>query len=143
MTMKLFVFTLLLLNKAISGAQCNLGWCYQDGVGVVNDYKEAVRLFSLAAQQGHSDAQYNLGLCYQNGIGVVKDYKEAVRLFSLAAQQGDSGAQYNLGLLLSKWCWSCERLTKKLFIFSLLLLNKVIMMHSIILDCVITMVLEL
>ena len=75
-----------------------LGWCYQNGVGVVKDYKEAVRLFSLAAQQGHSDAQFNLGLCYQNGAGVVKDDKEAVRLFSLAAQQGDSDALFNLGL---------------------------------------------
>ena len=42
-----------------------LEWCYRNGVGVVKDYKEAVRLFSLAAQQGHSDAQYNLGCCYR------------------------------------------------------------------------------
>ena len=53
--------------------------CYQNGVGVVKDDKEAVRLYSLAAQQGHSDAQYNLGLCYRNGVGVVKDDKEAAR----------------------------------------------------------------
>ena len=75
-----------------------LGWCYQNGVGVVKDYKEAVRLFSLAAQQGNSGAQFNLGVCYQNGVGVVKDDKEAVRLYSLAAQQGHSDAQNNLGL---------------------------------------------
>ena len=43
-----------------------LGWCYQYGVGVVKDDKEAVRLFSLAAQQGDSDAQFNLGLCYRS-----------------------------------------------------------------------------
>ena len=59
----------------------------------VKDDKEAVRLYSLAAQQGDSGAQYNLGLCYQYGVGVVKDDKEAVRLFSLAAQQDHSGAQ--------------------------------------------------
>ena len=70
MTKKLFVFSLLLLNKADSGAQFNLGWCYQNGVGVVKDDKEAVRLYSLAAQQGISGAQYNLGWCYRNGVGV-------------------------------------------------------------------------
>ena len=42
-----------------------LGWCYQNGVGVVKDYKEAVRLFSLAAQKGDSDAQNTLGWCYR------------------------------------------------------------------------------
>ena len=45
-----------------------LGWCYQNGVGVAKDDKEAVRLYSLAAQQGDSDAQRNLGWCYQNGV---------------------------------------------------------------------------
>ena len=44
----------------------------------MKDDKEAVRLHSLAAQQGLSCAQYNLGVCYQDGVGVVKDKKEAV-----------------------------------------------------------------
>ena len=60
--------------------------------------KKLFSLFTLAAQQGHSDAQYNLGVCYRNGYGVVKDDKEAVRLYTLAAQQGHSDAQINLGV---------------------------------------------
>ena len=75
-----------------------LGWCQQNGVGFAKDYKEAVRLYTLSSQQGHSGAQNNLGWCYQNGFGVVKDANEAVRLFTLAAQQGHSYAQYNLGV---------------------------------------------
>ena len=56
-------------------------WCYQNGYGVVKDDKEAVRLFTLAAQQGDSDAQYNLGVCYQNGFGVVKDAQRSCSSF--------------------------------------------------------------
>ena len=67
---------------------------------MVKDAKEAVRLFRLAADQGHTLAQYNLGTCYKQGEGVVKDAKEAVRLFRLAADQGHILAQHNLGYLL-------------------------------------------
>ena len=86
-----------------------LGWCHQNGVGFAKDYEEAVRLFTLSSQQGHSGAQYNLGVCYQNGYELHKIYEEAVRLYTLAAQQGHSDAQNNLGVVLSKWLWSCER----------------------------------
>ena len=59
-----------------------------------DDDKEAVRLFSLAAQQGDSVAQCNLGWCYQNGAGVVKDDKEAARLFTLAGRHKFFGLQW-------------------------------------------------
>ena len=86
-----------------------LDCCYRNGVGVVKDDKEAVRLFSLAAHtRSFWCTETILDCCYQNGVGVVKDDKEAARLFTLAAQQGDSDAQNNL-VVLSKWCWSCER----------------------------------
>ncbi len=59
---------------------------------------EAVRLYSLAAEQGDVAAQFNLGFCYKNGEGVKQDLTEAVRLYSLAAKQGNAAAQFNLGL---------------------------------------------
>ena len=52
MTKKLFVFTLLLLNKVFLMRNTILDGVIKMGVGVVKDDKEAVRLFSLAAQQG-------------------------------------------------------------------------------------------
>jgi TPR repeat protein len=64
---------------------------------VEKDAREAVRLYRLAADQGHASAQSNLGVCYHNGQGVEKDAKEAVRLYRLAANQGLAGAQVNLG----------------------------------------------
>jgi TPR repeat protein len=78
-----------------------VGACQSYGLGgVVQDYAEAVRLYSLAAAQGNALAQYNLGLMFENGQGVAQDYAEAVRLYSLAAEQGLAGAQDNLGWMV-------------------------------------------
>jgi TPR repeat protein len=61
------------------------------------DYKEAVRLYRLSAEQGDARAQIFLGLMYYKGQGVPQDYKEAVKWFRLSAEQGEASAQYNLG----------------------------------------------
>ena len=45
-------------------AQYNLGYAYDNGEGVEQDYVEAVKWFRLAAEQGNADAQYNLGYAY-------------------------------------------------------------------------------
>ena len=72
---------------------------YDNGEGVPQDYKEAVKWYRLAAEQGHAKAQYNLGLMYDNGEGVPQDYKEAVKWYRLAAEQGVASAQTNLGFM--------------------------------------------
>jgi TPR repeat protein len=60
---------------------------------------EAVRLYRLAAEQGHAAAQYNLGAFYENGhAGLPRDDEEAARLYRLAADQGLALAQARLGL---------------------------------------------
>jgi len=49
--------------------------CYDVGYGgVAQDYAEAVRLYRLAAAQGHADAQINLGHMFEYGKGVAQDY---------------------------------------------------------------------
>jgi TPR repeat protein len=75
-----------------------VGWCYDNGCGgVAQDYAEAVRLYRLAADQGHAAAQFNLGNMLYTGEVVAQDYAEALRLYRLAAAQGDADAQFNLG----------------------------------------------
>ena len=49
-----------------------------------------LRLYRLAAAQGHADAQGNLGLMFQHGQGVAKNRAEAIRWYRLAAAQGDA-----------------------------------------------------
>jgi hypothetical protein len=58
---------------------------------------EAVRLYSLAANQGNAMAQYSLGFMYENGRGgLTKNDFEAVRLYGLAAAQGNAIAQQHI-----------------------------------------------
>ena len=95
-----------LLKKAESGdpnSQLALAKKYFDGrKGIPQDYNEAVKWFTKAAQQGLADAQNNLGEMYDNGQGTPQDYNEAVKWLTKAAQQGHAKAQNNLGLMYYK-----------------------------------------
>jgi TPR repeat protein len=75
-----------------------VGECYYFGWGgVAQDDAEAVRLYRLAAEQGHGYAQVNLAYLLENGEGVAQDTAEAIRWYRLAAEQGHSDAYYTLG----------------------------------------------
>ena len=75
---------------------------YEVGDGVPQDYKEAVRLYRLAAEQGFAPAQYNLGAIYFEGLGVPQDHKEAEKWFRRSAEQGIARAQEALDLFLER-----------------------------------------
>ena len=47
---------------------------YDNGLGVPQDYKEAVKWYRLSAEQGHASAQINLGNMYAEGQGVLQNY---------------------------------------------------------------------
>jgi TPR repeat protein len=64
-------------------AQCNLGDCYEYGTGVDQDHVEAVRLYRLAADQGHAHAQCKLRDCHDNGTGVDQNHAEPGSTVSL------------------------------------------------------------
>ena len=83
-------------------AQFLLGVMYDNGRGVAEDDREAVRWYRKAAEQGHATAQSLLGVMYANGEGVPEDDREAVRWFRKAAEQGDADAQHNLGVMYAK-----------------------------------------
>ena len=68
-----------LAEQGDADAQYNLGLMYDNGQGVPQNYKTAVKWYSLAAEQGDADAQYNLGWMYRNGQGVPQDDKTAVK----------------------------------------------------------------
>jgi hypothetical protein len=78
-------------------AQFTLGFMYEKGQGLPQDYPEAIRWYRKAADQGDcvfcSGAQVNLGLMYANGEGVTQNYAEAARWYRKAADQGDAKAQ--------------------------------------------------
>ena len=84
-------------DQGNADAQINLGFCYQEGQGVPQNYDKAVKWYQKAADQGNAGAQNNLGFCYQEGQGVPQDYDEAVKWYLKAADQGFAFAQNNLG----------------------------------------------
>ena len=65
----------------------------------LGDPGEAVKWFTLAAQQGVVTAQNELGRMYRWGDGVETDYREAVKWYTEAAEAGDADAQYRLGVM--------------------------------------------
>jgi len=69
-------------------AQYLTGICYEQGLAVAKDEREAVKYYTLSATQGYAGAQSNLGYCYKHGQGVVRDMHEALRLYTLGAEQG-------------------------------------------------------
>ena len=54
-------------------AQIELANSYRKGIRVTQDYKTAVKWFTLAAEQGKALAQYNLGRLYYLGKGVPEN----------------------------------------------------------------------
>ena len=84
-------------------AQGLLGRMYlRGGVGVLQDYQEAVKWHCLAAEQGDKYSQHSLGCAYYYGVGVTQDYQEAAKWYRLAAEQGHAVAQNNLGVMYVK-----------------------------------------
>lgn len=66
-----------------------------DGSGVPQDYKQAVRWFTKAAEQGDDGAQSLLGNLYALGQGVLQDYGRAHMWFNLATANGHERGSEN------------------------------------------------
>ena len=62
-----------------------------------DNYSEAFKFCSVAAEQGHPEAQNILGNLYFCGRGVNKNNKESFKWYEKAAEQGFVEAQANLG----------------------------------------------
>jgi len=81
-------------------AQVTLGSLYQLGqAGLKTDYKEAMKWFQRAAQQGDAGAMYRVGYMYFSGQGVSLNFNEAVRWFKQSALEGFAVAQFTLGTM--------------------------------------------
>jgi TPR repeat protein len=71
---------------------------FQDGLDAYDrkDYKEAVRLFRLSAEQGYAYAQYDLGNMYERGQeGIPKDYVLAYMWWNLSGSNGNKNTVHN------------------------------------------------
>jgi TPR repeat protein len=108
---------LKLADKGMPEAQINLGMMFENGQGVPQDFKKAIRWYRLAANQGLTKAQeklnsllkisptaqinFDLGVRFETGQEVPQDFREAIRFYRLAADLGHIKAQEKINLILS------------------------------------------
>lgn len=65
-------------EQDVAEAQFDLGWMYQYGHGVEQNFKEAAYWYTQAAEQSHRAAQWNLGWMYSLGDGVNENHMTSV-----------------------------------------------------------------
>lgn len=87
-----------LAEEGMAEAQNNLGHMYEEGLGVTQNYQQAMAWYRRAAEQKLPQAQHNVGLLYHFGYGVRPNANEAVRWFRMAAEQNLAESEYMLGL---------------------------------------------
>ena len=69
-----------------------LGDRYRQGIGVPQNDKRALELYTMAAEQEDVDAIYNLGVMYNNGTGTEQDIPKGKELLMKAATLGTVNA---------------------------------------------------
>ena len=74
-------------------AQYGIGYCYEHGIVVEEDYETAVFWYAMAAAHGNPMAQRNLGDCYYYGRGVKTDHAVAALWYRNAADQKSGHAR--------------------------------------------------
>lgn len=89
-------------RKGVPEAQFYLGVMYEKGLGVPQDYTEAIRWSQKAAAQGIKEAQYNVGLIYFRGLGTAPDYVQAHFWWNLSAARGYRAAFESRNLLATE-----------------------------------------
>ena len=73
-----------LAERGNAPAQTYLGFLFETGRGVPQNYTEAAMWYRRAAEQGDTRAQYSLGLLYDRGFGVPQDIVEASKWLNLS-----------------------------------------------------------
>ena len=83
-------------------AQNNVGYMYEEGLGVPQNYLLAMNWYRQAADNELAQAQHNMGMLYHHGYGVAQNLGEAFRWFKMAADQELAESEYMLGLAYEK-----------------------------------------
>jgi TPR repeat protein/class 3 adenylate cyclase len=94
----------LLRQAADSGdsqAMTIVGWMYQRGWAVSQDYVEAMKWFrkGAVANPANPASAAEIGQLYLTGAGVQQDYAEAMRWFRRAADAGSAFGMWKVGIL--------------------------------------------
>ena len=89
-----------LADQGEAFAEYDLAIIYDQGLGVSQSNKDAVKYYTTAANKGYAPAQDRLGTIYAKGIlDLPLDYQQAANWYATAADQDFPPAQYALGVL--------------------------------------------
>lgn len=80
-------------------AEAKLGTAYLRGIGVPQDYEEALRWYRRSAEQGSAHGEAGLGIAYCLGYGVTPDDTESMKWYRKAADKGDAAGETGVGYL--------------------------------------------
>jgi hypothetical protein len=83
-------------DRGNAAAQVNIGFLYENGLGVARDYSRAMRWYRMAAEKGSAAAQNNIGHMVASGEGVSKDCAISKQWLERAAAAGNETARNNL-----------------------------------------------
>ena len=84
------------MDLGSADAMNGLGFCYEEGSGVSQDYGKAMELYTKAAEKNHARAQYHIATFYEKGCGVKKNWKTAKEWYEKAAANGNADAKKRL-----------------------------------------------
>ena len=74
---------------------------YENGIGVKQNYAEAIKWYREAANAGNKYAQFRVGWFYEQGLGVRKNMAEAARWYIRSAAKDNEWAYHMLGFMLA------------------------------------------
>ena len=83
----------VVLASGSAHALGQLGFRYENGFGVPQNYAAAADLYRRAAEQGDAFGQSRLGLSYDKGHGVPQDFSVAYKWLELAAARASPRQQ--------------------------------------------------
>lgn len=83
-------------------AESRLAYLYSHGLGVPQDYGEALCWLHKAADQKYPDGEDGLGYMYVYGLGVPQDFAEALHWYRKAADQGDAKGEDGVALMYDR-----------------------------------------
>lgn len=70
---------------------------YYTGIGVKQDYQQAMQWYLKAVDKGSIDAMLYVAMLYEKGEGVKQDYQQALQWYLKAADKGNATAMNDIG----------------------------------------------
>lgn len=88
-----------LADKGYRSAQTKMGWIYERGMGVPQDYQKALQWYEKAAANGAKNAPAHIGNMYEKGYGVKQDYAKAAEYYKRSIELDGSLGYARMGYL--------------------------------------------